>query len=372
MQIHVKLPPQPLIEYVIEIKNNALATLCTWFPEDCSTIVIICDENVASLYGFSLQENLKISGFKTLLLAFPAGEGSKNITTKNTLEEQMLQQGCDRKSLIVAFGGGVTGDLASYIAASFMRGVRYIHVPTTLLAVVDSSIGGKTGINNRIGKNLIGAFWQPIAVVADLNCLQSLAPEHLVNGLVEIAKIFLTHNQPMFDYLVKNLSNVLNKDSLVLEVICRKAIALKAAIVSSDPGEKGERALLNFGHTIGHALEVASDYQYLHGVAVGYGIVVESKIAELSGLLSAQDYQLIKQFFASLNIYGSELLKYQLEDLISRTYVDKKCRAGQVHYVLLNSVGSCAHRGYEYTFPVDTALVQLALSTVSKETHGGQ
>jgi 3-dehydroquinate synthase len=260
-------------------------------------VVIITDHHVKKLYGDALLEKLLQRGFQVLLLSFRAGEKSKNSRVKERLEGEMLRHQCGRNTMIVALGGGVVGDLAGFVAATYMRGIPYIQIPTTLLAMIDSSIGGKTGVNTIHGKNLIGAFWQPTAVIADLNFLKTLSQEQIINGLMEAIKIFLTNDRDQFFFVQEHLAQLLIPDLTLLEEVVIKAVEQKMTLVQKDEKESGERMILNFGHTIGHAIEQVSQYKIMHGYAVGLGILVELKISELLGICSKTEAAMIVDFF---------------------------------------------------------------------------
>lgn len=365
--IQVTLPSTPPPSYQVWIDSNLLEKVSLWMPKDISTVVIISDEPVKQYYGTRLEQNLKQEGYQTLLLSFPTGESFKNSQTKSQLEEQMLNQGCDRNSLILGLGGGVVGDLAGFIAATYMRGIAYLHVPTTLLAMIDSSIGGKTGIDTPQGKNLIGAFWQPEAVIADIHCLKTLPRKHLINGLIEAIKIFLTCDAKMLFSLEERLDLILNYDEDCLMTLIRHAAHLKVNIIEQDEKEHHKRAILNFGHTIGHALEHLSDYQLLHGTAVALGLLMEAKIAELMGFLHVEHYQYIKRLLCRLDIHAESLKQYKIADIIQSTQLDKKRKKGQVHYVLLKEPGSVHVENNQFTHLVEDEVVEEAFYILINE-----
>lgn len=308
-QIAMRIPARSAITYPIKIGENLLSYPERWLPEDWHTkkIVIITDDNVNKLYGEKLLRLLRQAA--PLLLSFLPGEQGKNAQIKLELEEKMLQAHCDRETMILALGGGVVGDMAGFVAATYMRGVSYIQIPTTLLAMVDSSVGGKTSINLPQGKNLIGAFWQPSSVIVDVNCLLTLSRDHLINGLIEAVKMFLTHDADYFNYVCHQLDDVLDRNSEVLKNIIQRAIQIKVNVVSADEKESNQRMVLNFGHTIGHALEALSNYTLLHGHAVALGMLVEIKIAKILGILADEDCHAIQSLLLKLNISGSQLKK---------------------------------------------------------------
>lgn len=347
--------------YPIWIGRDVLHQTALWMPGDVSRVVIITDDEVKWRYAVKLEQSLQAQGYFTLLLSFSAGEISKNAKTKSTLEDAMLLNGCDRDSLVIALGGGVVGDLAGFVAATFLRGIRYIQIPTTLLAMVDSSVGGKTAIDTPYGKNLIGAFWQPIAVVADINCLKTLPKDQMINGLIEVIKVFLIQDAPSFNELASQLNEVLNGDENLLINLIHRAVSIKVALVSHDERDMHQRALLNLGHTIGHALEKLNHYQGLHGYAVALGLLVESTIAQLMGLLAVEKVLLIKQLLSRLGITNDMLMQFDQDEIIHATYADKKTRAGCVRYVLLSDIGRVHQHQHQFVHPVADELVKQAL-----------
>ena len=315
-------------------------------------VIIIADSVTSRLFGKRLSAGLRAHKFRVLLLSVPQGERSKTRAYKASLEEKMLKAGCDRKSVIVAVGGGVVGDLAGFVAATYMRGITYVQVPTTLLAMVDSSIGGKTAINTERGKNLIGAFHQPEAVYIDPGCLSTLSARHIANGLAEAAKVFITRDKKSFLFLEKNLEKALQKKVDVLKHIINRAVRIKARIVEEDEREKGVRAILNFGHTIGHAIEKLSGYRMLHGEAVVLGMLVESGIARRHGILSEDDYKRITALSLRLGMRPVTLGRWNARSILMATKGDKKSSGGLTRYVLLKKIGIPDVRGGVYTHVV--------------------
>lgn len=365
-QIIMKIPERQSASYSIHVGFDFLLNLEEWLPNDSHTkkIVIITDDNVNKIYGEKLSS--KLSQYKPLLLSFLPGEKSKNYQTKQLLEEQMIQHYCNRDTLILSLGGGVVGDLSGFIASTYMRGIPYIQIPTTLLAMVDSSVGGKTGINTSQGKNLIGAFWQPNCVVIDLNCLMTLPPVHLINGLIEAIKVFITNDIDHLNYVINNISDIQNKDISILKNIVNQAIKIKVNVVSQDERENGQRMILNFGHTIGHALEKITDYTMLHGYAVALGILVEAKISQLLGFLSSEEYGITQSLFLKLNISGSQLKTMNFDAIIQATKSDKKTQSNNVRYILLKKLGQVCQDNNIYAHPVFDEIVKDALLDVSE------
>lgn len=333
------------------------------------SIVIITDNIVRQYHAMPLIKKLKKQGHNVLLLSFPAGEKSKHIRTVIKLQEAMLNHYCRRDVLIMALGGGVVGDIAGFVAATYLRGVEYIQMPTTLLAMVDSSIGGKTGVNLSHGKNLMGAFYEPNEIICNIDYLTTLPKKQLINGLVEVIKAFLIQDSKGIDYINKNLSNILNYDRDVLLAIVKRASKIKLDIVRKDPKEQGLRAILNLGHTMGHAIEKVKHYKLLHGYAVAYGILLEAKIAQHRGILDNKHYQKIKIILEKLGFYGKDLKKFNIAKLIQASRSDKKAKANQVNYVLLENIGKIYVTKNQYTHTVPDKIVKQAYLEIIRESE---
>ncbi len=369
--IKVHTTPKTSLSYNIIVGYDVINLWNKYIP-DLSIhrqIVIITDTTVYDLYTKTFIDGLVKAGYKVLTIKIKPGEKSKTHKVKEDVENQMLEHGCDHHTLCVAFGGGVVGDLAGFVSATYMRGIEYIQIPTTLLAMVDSSIGGKVAINTKYGKNLIGAFWQPVAVVVDFNYLHSLPKIHKINGLIEIIKICLTLDKKSFSYIDECLNEMLTNDDTLKnttntrqEFIIKQAIKLKAKIIQKDTQETNLRMILNFGHTVGHAIEKVSKYKILHGYAVGLGILVEAKISHLMGLLSKDDYITIVSIFKRLNIEINQLKKYNKEDLIAAMFGDKKNYNGRIRCVLLKRIGEVVKINDMVAIDVDTKYIDTALS----------
>lgn len=354
--------------YDIVFKKGILESIDNFIIQlpDAHRYVIITDTKVEELYGRKLFEQLKVKGLQIDLLSFPNGEDNKNQKNKAVLDQKLLDLQCGRDTLIIALGGGVVGDLAGYVAATFMRGIPYIQVPTTLLAMVDSSVGGKTAIDTMHGKNLIGAFWQPQKVIVDIDCIQTLPHEHVVNGLIEAIKMFCTHDKEMFEYVSKNIDAILGKKSEVLEKVIARAVEIKSSVVERDEREFNERMVLNFGHTIGHAIEKLSNYKLIHGVAVGLGMIVECKIAEqVSGFTVDQTEQVVG-ILEKMDVRREELNKYSVVEIVKSTILDKKSRKGAARYVILSSIGEVKQDGDTYVYEVSNDIVEQAIKEVLK------
>lgn len=243
-------------------------------------ILMVSDSNVDALHGNVCQKELVARGFDVLRTVIPAGESTKTLQWVDFLYGKAAEAGLDRTSIVMALGGGMTGDLAGFVAATYLRGVRFIQVPTTLLAMVDSSVGGKTGINLAQGKNLVGAFYQPVEVDADLELLETLPPREYISGLAEVVKYGVIWDASFFHQLEKHTPELLNREPALLEKVVARCCEIKAEVVAMDEREIGPRAILNFGHTLGHAVEKVDGYgRWLHGEAVAIGMAYAARLS---------------------------------------------------------------------------------------------
>ena len=302
---------------------------------------IITDNVVAPLYLDHLAHALSSSGFEITKIIIPAGEEHKDWQTLNMIFDSLLTARCERKTTLIALGGGVVGDLTGFAAATYLRGVPFIQIPTTLLAQVDSSVGGKTAINHPLGKNMIGAFYQPQAVIADTATLDTLPPREIGAGLAEVIKYGLIGDHAFFEWLEQNIDGLFAREPHALAYAIRRSCENKATVVAADEREEnGKRALLNFGHTFGHAIEAGLGYgQWLHGEAVAAGMVIAARVSKEMGLLSAADVDRIIALLkrAQLPVIAPDLGNERYLQLMG---IDKKVGDGKIHYVLLRSIGS--------------------------------
>ncbi|MDF3055567.1 MAG: aroB [Gammaproteobacteria bacterium] len=360
--VNVYIPPTPASSYEIIIDDGLINHPQKWLPKNLSFhhLVIITDHTVKKYYLNPLVEALNKLGHYPLTLSFPAGEKHKHQATKQILEEKILRKHFGRDTLCIALGGGVVGDLAGFIAATYMRGIPYIQIPTTLLAMVDSSVGGKTAIDTPQGKNLIGAFWQPKVVVADIDCLKTLPEEHLISGIVEALKMFLTNDIDSFHYLQKNMSAIFQQNKRILKTLVQRAVTIKAQVVAADETEKNLRMILNFGHTIGHALEKLTQYKLPHGYAVAYGILLECSISRELGYLGEQHYAQIENALNQLGFHVDYLKKLNITNIIRATKSDKKASEGNARYILLKQPGEVHHENGMVAHAVDEQVVRAA------------
>lgn len=323
-------------------------------------VVVVSDRNVARLYGEDMVRVLARGGVRAQLLTFPAGERSKTREVKAKLEDRLLEAGFGRDGVIVALGGGVTGDLAGFLAATWHRGVPVIQAPTTLSAMIDSSIGGKVGVDHPRAKNLVGAFHAPLAVYADTSTLATLSERDLRSGLAEAVKCGAIADAALFELIEEDRRAILDRRSASLARLVARAAQIKARIVSRDERESGRRMLLNFGHTIGHALETASDFRLRHGEAVSIGMVLESRISLLLGLTEESWVGRIEALLQSLGLPVEPPGRASLRAILSATRHDKKVRNGVVRYVLPAALGRHAGGG-QFSLPVPDGVVAAVL-----------
>ncbi|MCZ6776003.1 MAG: 3-dehydroquinate synthase [Ignavibacteria bacterium] len=304
-----------------------------------SDVFIITDANVRRLYARLLLQGLSAHKVNARLLYFSAGEKSKNARVVSALHTQLLNQGIRRDSLIIALGGGVVGDVAGFVAATVLRGVEYVQVPTTLLAQVDSSVGGKVGIDHQLGKNLIGAFHQPAAVFIDPNVLRTLPTAEFKNGLAEIVKIAAALDRKLFEKLERNAARITRGSSRLLYSLIAESVRLKVAVVEKDEFESGIRKTLNLGHTIGHAIEAASDYGGKHGEAVAIGLAAEAKIAVELGLLTEDDYSSVLSLLHAFQLPTKFPHIKSRSKFLTALSADKKSEVDTTRFVLLKRIG---------------------------------
>lgn len=313
--------------------------------EFSTSLAIISNPTVFSLYGGVLTDSLERSGFSVSTITIPDGEEYKDLLWAYSVYSELLRQRLDRKSALVALGGGVIGDMAGFIASTYMRGISFVQVPTTLLAQVDSSVGGKTGVNHPLGKNMIGTFYQPRLVWTDVSTLKTLPEREVLAGIAEIIKYGVIWDAGLFKFLEDNRDTILNLDSGALKFIIKRSCEIKAEIVSKDETETGLRAILNYGHTIGHALETATGYtEYLHGEAVAAGMVLEARLAVLLGLLDHRDAERIISLIASYGLPVEMPSGLDNSRILSSMQLDKKTIEGRLKFILPEKIGSVVIR----------------------------
>ena len=329
--------------YQIKIASKLLPRL----GEECrrlklgSRCAVITDKKVGPLYASKVIASLKQSGFEPILINVPAGETAKSLANVQRCYDQLAAQRLERTSFIVALGGGVVGDLAGFVAATYLRGIPFVQVPTTLLAQVDSSVGGKTGVNLKAGKNLIGAFHQPRLVLCDLDTFRTLPEREFRAGLAEVIKYGIIYDELFFNRLERDLPKLLARKPAVLAPVIARCCEIKADVVGQDETESGLRAILNFGHTIGHALEAISSYgKYLHGEAISIGQVAAAKLScELAGLPTQHATRITDLFKRAGLPIAVKLSPSQRTALFAAMRLDKKVSEGEVKFVLAERLG---------------------------------
>ncbi len=311
-----------------------------WKEYELSTgkVCIVTDSNVEPLYAQAVKNELEKVCASCVVFSFPAGEESKNLDTVRDLYEFLIQQHMDRKDTLVALGGGVVGDLTGFAAATYLRGVSFVQIPTTLLSQVDSSVGGKTGVDFSQYKNMVGAFYMPKLVYMNLNTLLSLPERQFYAGMGEVLKSALIKDGTFYGWIINNLYEVYEKDPEVLRLMVYNCCNIKRQVVEKDPEEKGERALLNFGHTIGHAIEKAKGFELLHGECVALGMVAASFIAYKRQLLSFDEYYEIRDMFVPFNL-PITIEGIDPQEIVRLTKSDKKMESGSLKFILLKKIG---------------------------------
>lgn len=320
--------------------GNLLQQLGLW-----GKIAVITNPTVAQLYLDTVYDALSRAGFAVSPVLIPDGEEHKQLTSLSDVYDRLIEERFERKSCVLALGGGVVGDLAGFAAATYLRGVPLVHVPTTLLAQVDSSVGGKTGVNHRDGKNLIGAFYQPRLVLIDVAVLQSLPQREIVAGLAEVIKYGVIADPALFKLLEEKIEKFVGLDRALLTQVIATSCAIKAKVVERDEQEDEYRAVLNFGHTIGHALEAATGYRkYLHGEAVAIGMVQAAAISAQQGFCDQRSSERICKLITKAGLPVEIPRDLSMENLIQGMEVDKKAVGGKVNFVMCAGIGkTCFH-----------------------------
>ncbi len=336
IRVNIKENPYP-----IHIEHGLLTKFPTLFVKQNQgqRWIIVTQPNLNKLYGQSLLKSLNEAGFDVEALTIPVGEQAKTLAQIEILYQQLLDLHCDRSTVLIALGGGVVGDITGFVAATFMRGIQYIQVPTTLLAMIDSAIGGKTGVNLLQGKNLIGSIYQPQAVVVDPSLLDSLPIRERMSGFAEMLKYGLIRDRDFFVSLKDAEFNARIDNAERLAETITISCEIKADIVSKDERELGLRRILNFGHTIGHALETYCGYDKLkHGEAVAYGILCSSWISFQKKMISVKEWGLIKTVIRRLPL--PKLSTFVPQKILTIIHYDKKNHFGKLHFILLDRIGN--------------------------------
>ncbi len=368
--IKIKLKKTEDRSYEIKIGNGILKDI----PKDLKkenlaySYALVTDSTVSSLYGKKMFASFKKEGLLTHLISFPTGEKYKTRRVKAWVEDEMMKLGMGRDSAIIALGGGVVGDLAGFVAATYNRGIPLVQVPTTLLATVDSSVGGKTGVDTGWGKNLIGAFYQPWRVYIDVEPLKTLPAKELRNGLAEVIKYGIIKDKRLFELLEKKLEDIflINQDILIF--IIKRSCEIKGKIVELDEREGDLRKILNFGHTVGHAIENLLGYKISHGEAISIGMVVEGRVAVELGLWEETELKRLILLFSRAGLPTNPPKKLNFQKMLASMKLDKKARGGRIEMVLPQKIGKMYRTEMEYGVKVEEKLILTTLNIISQSS----
>lgn len=323
---------------------------------------IVCDDNIEQPHAGVLARSLASAGLRSDVLSFPAGEKHKTRDTWASLTDQLLTLGVGRDGAVLALGGGVTGDLAGFVAATYMRGIPLVQIPTSLLAMIDAAIGGKTGVDTAHGKNLVGAFHPPRAVVIDPQLLRTLPERELRGGLAETVKHAAIADVAYLDWIDDAAAAILARDDSALDELIRRSVHIKVRVVNEDPFEKGARKALNFGHTIGHAVEALAGYALPHGFAVSIGMIAEAQAGEESGVTQSGTSDALRRVLGRLELPVTIPTGQTPTEILHRAKLDKKARKSTIRYTLIARPGEIARgRDGEWTFALDDELVARVL-----------
>ncbi len=345
-EVTVNIAEDPL-SYSILIDNGTLDQLAEVLQDYYrgEKIFLVTDENVDRLYGKEVM-NILQHNYQIIPYVLPSGEQAKSYKFLQKGYDRLIEESFHRDHLVLALGGGVVGDLAGFLAATYMRGISLVQIPTTLLAQVDSSVGGKTAINHPRGKNLIGAFYQPDLVFIDVDFLETLPLRELKTGLAEVIKHGLIADRNLFNYLENSREKIYNLNPGALIKIIYRSCQIKAGVVARDQKEQGERALLNFGHTMGHALEAVAGYgSYTHGEAVAVGLKVESRLSELEGHLSSAELESIERILTDYELQQQLPEEITADELYESMWHDKKVERNKINWILLAEIGEAFRAG---------------------------
>ncbi len=360
MKITVKLEPEKR-DYNIVISENEKELVVFLKKQKASSYVIVCDSITEKLFGRKLKQLLAKKGMKIELLSFEGGEKLKNLTTVENILDKMLAKGIDRNSFVVALGGGVVGDLAGFVAASYMRGIPYVQVPTTLLAMVDSGLGGKVGVDLKHGKNSCGAFYQPKAMFVNISYLDSLPKKQIKNGLAECIKHGIIADKKLFRFIEKNLDKIFSKKRTVLKKLVADNCRIKSRIVMKDEKEKGLRKTVNFGHTIGHAVESVTNYRkYSHSEAIACGMYYEALLAQKLTGFSENETQRIRKIIERTG-FRIRLAEITNKKLVEAMKKDKKNVSGKINFSFPTRIGKMFPAKGKYSVSASPTLIRKVL-----------
>lgn len=329
---------KPIYDIVYENDFSQLSIELDKFNISNKKLCIITDSKVNELYSNDVCNVLKDKCKQIIVFSFPNGEKSKNLDTVKNIYEFLIQNKFERKDMLLALGGGVVGDITGFVAATYLRGIDFVQIPTTLLAQVDSSVGGKTGVDFDQYKNMVGAFYMPKLVYMNLAVLCSLDDRQYYAGMAEVMKYGLIKNATFYEWIIDHMYEIHDRNLEILEEMVVKSCTFKKLVVEKDPTEKGERAILNFGHTIGHAIEKAMHFELLHGECVALGSVAAAYISWKKNLLSMDEYYEIRDMFVPFNLPIS-IDNINPEEILALTASDKKMEGNQIKFILLKKVG---------------------------------
>ena len=359
MKIKVDLKKEIDDSYNISIGKNLFSQILSFLKErkEIGKIAIITDDNVKKLHGIQLKENLEKEGILCYLISFNHGEKNKNRKTKQKLEDSLLDLGFGRDSLLISLGGGVVGDMTGFVASTLNRGIPYIQIPTTLLSMIDSSVGGKTGVDTKQGKNLIGTFHQPEAVFIDINYLNTLPQKEFINGMAEQIKHSIISDLDLFSFIEQNLDSILKKEEKTLLKCITKSCKIKSKIVNLDEKESdGIRQILNFGHTIGHVIEKESKFKTPHGFAISIGMSVEAKIANELGLIDKLSIEKIDSLLKRTRLFIKVPKEISTNNIMKSLSLDKKSKKGIPKFILISGIGKVKNKP-NYSHFVDEKII---------------
>ena len=355
--------------YPIQIGSNIIQQLGTSIPPDASAIILLSNPTVRALHGDAALKALKVTGKDIYSFDIPDGEQYKNLDTLNSVYTFMLENKLDRKSVLVALGGGVVGDLGGFAAATFMRGIRFIQVPTTLLAQVDSSVGGKTAVNHPLGKNLIGAFYQPIAVDIDIDVLKTLPQREISAGLAEVIKYGLIMDSELFNWCEDFADELMALEPEAISYAIHRSCELKAQVVEEDEKESNRRMILNFGHTFAHVIENGLGYgEWLHGEAVGCGMVQAAELSAAVGKFPKEDVERVRALVKKIACPTIAPALGGKDKWFETMKLDKKATSGKIKFVVLDEIGQAKVQGAAQEL-VSLVLEKTTSKDVALKTH---
>lgn len=331
---------QPIYDIVYESSYEMLPNELDQFDISKRKICIVTDSIVEDLYGKEVLEILQGNAAYLTIFSFKAGESSKNIETVQKLYEHLILNKFDRKDMLLALGGGVVGDLTGFAAATYLRGIDFVQLPTTLLSQVDSSIGGKTGVDFECYKNMVGAFHQPKLVYMNLTTLNSLSDKLYNSGIAEIYKHGLIKDSNFFQWIIRNIEGIQERKYDIVKEMIGKSCDIKRKVVENDPKENGERALLNLGHTVGHSIEKLTDFTLLHGECISIGLVSAAYLSWKRGFLNKEEFRTIEEGLIRFNLPTSiKFPELATDNILETTKLDKKMEAGHIKFILLKTIG---------------------------------